>query len=63
MNDLLVKSMQALDHLKHLDEFFNILQKFQMNLNPAKCPFVILSGKFLRHVVTWSGIEANSKKI
>ena len=59
VNDLLVKGMQENDHLQHLSEAFNILKKFQMKLNPAKCAFEVTLGKFLGHVVTRRGIEVN----
>ena len=33
-----------------------------MKLNPAKCVFGVLSGKFLDFMVSHQGIEANPKK-
>ena len=63
MEDLLVKIKEEVDHTKHLAEAFNILRKFQMKLNPAKCAFGVLSGKFLGHLVSRWGIEANPETI
>ena len=63
MDDLLVKSREESDHLRHLADAFNILRKFRMKLNPAKCAFGVSSGKFLGHLVSRRGIEANSEKI
>ena len=63
VHDFLVKSIQETYHLQHLLEAFGILKKFQMKLNPAKCAFGVASGKFLGHMVTRYGIEANPKKI
>ena len=34
-----------------------------MKLNPAKCTFGVSSGKFLGHLISRWGIEANPKKI
>jgi len=34
-----------------------------MKLNPSKCAFGVLSGKFLRFMVSHRGIEANPDKI
>ena len=34
-----------------------------MKLNPTKCVFVVLSGKFLVFIVSQQGIEANPDKI
>ena len=63
MDDLLVKSKEETDHLRHLSESFAILRKFWMKLNPAKCAFGVSSGKFLGHLVSRKGIEANPEKI
>ena len=63
VDDLLVKSMEEVDHIKHLVEAFNILRKFQMKLNPTKYAFGVSSGKFLGHLVSWRRIEANPEKI
>lgn len=63
VDDMLVKSMVADDHIKHLEEMFNILRKFRMKLNPQKCVFGVESGKFLGFMVNHRGIEANPTKI
>ena len=36
VDDMLVKSLQADLHVKHLEETFQILRKYQMKLNPNK---------------------------
>ena len=63
VDDLLVKSREEIDHLRHLSDAFAVLRKFQMKLNPAKCVFGVSSGKFLGHLVSRRGIEANPEKI
>ena len=63
VDDLLVKSKEESDHLTHLAEAFHILRRYQMKLNPAKCAFGVSSGKFLGHVISRRGIEANPEKI
>ena len=63
MDDILVKSKDEVNHLDDLKETFNILRKYNMNLNPAKCVFVITSGKFLGFMVSQWGIEANPDKV
>ncbi|XP_074323995.1 uncharacterized protein LOC141660915 [Apium graveolens] len=62
MDDMLVKSKEANDHVKHLMEMFNILRSFR-RLNPQKCVFGVESGKFLGFIVNHRGIEANPAKI
>ena len=63
MDDMLVKSKIARDHIEHLNHMFNILQKYQMKLNPLKCAFGVGSGKFLSFMVNQRRIEANPEKI
>ena len=47
IDDLLVKSLKATDHIAHLKEAFNVLRKYRMMLKPSKCIFGVSSGKFL----------------
>ena len=63
IDDLLVKSKEDTNHLTHLAKAFYILKRFQMKLNPAKCAFGVSSGKFLGHLISQQGIEANPEKI
>lgn len=63
IDDMLVKSLEAEDHISHLQHAFSTLRKFNMKLNPAKCSFGVSSGKFLGYIVTHRGIEANPDQI
>ena len=63
MNNMLVKSKTIGDHIEHLNQMFNILQKYQMKLNPLKCAFGVGSGKFLGFLVNLCEIETNLEKI
>ncbi|XP_013632991.1 PREDICTED: uncharacterized protein LOC106338596 [Brassica oleracea var. oleracea] len=45
IDDMLVKSLHATDHLRHLQECFETLNKYGMKLNPAKCTFGVSSGE------------------
>ena len=63
IDDMLVKSLHAADHLRHLQDCFETLNKYGMKLNPAKCTFGVSSGEFLGYIVTQRGIEANPKQI
>ena len=45
VDDMLVKSKIVGDHIANLNQMFNILQKYQMKLNPLKCAFRIGSGR------------------
>lgn len=59
IDDMLVKSLEAVDHITHLQHAFSTLRKYNMKLNPAKCSFGVSSGKFLGYIVTHRGIKAN----
>ncbi|GLU18539.1 hypothetical protein SLE2022_348350 [Rubroshorea leprosula] len=63
VDDIVVKSLKAENHLTDLEETFNNLRKNRMRLNPAKCIFGVESGKFLGFMVSKRGIEVNTEKI
>ncbi|KAL0355804.1 UNVERIFIED_CONTAM: Transposon Ty3-G Gag-Pol polyprotein [Sesamum radiatum] len=63
VDDMLVKSKKAEEHLKDLEETFSVLRKYRLKLNPAKCAFGVQDGRFLGFIVTQRGIEANPLKI
>ncbi|XP_056854988.1 uncharacterized protein LOC130509719 [Raphanus sativus] len=63
IDDMLVKSSAGEDHISHLRECFDILNKYDMKLNPTKCTFGVPSGEFLGYLVTERGIEANPQQI
>ncbi|GKV39926.1 hypothetical protein SLEP1_g47620 [Rubroshorea leprosula] len=47
VDDMIVTSVPAEDHIDDLDETFQNLRRAQMKLNPLKCTFAVESGKFL----------------
>ena len=63
IDDMLVKSTTAELLIAHLAKAFQILKKYNMKLNPAKCAFRVSAGKFLGFIVNNRGIEANPDKI
>ncbi|KAL0707426.1 hypothetical protein Bca4012_073852 [Brassica carinata] len=63
IDDMLVKSLEAEDHISHLQHAFSTLRKYNMKLNPAKCSFGVSFGKFQGYIVTHRGIEANPEQI
>ena len=52
VDDMLVKSKEELAHLDNLQEMFATLRQYQMKLNPSKCAFRVVSGKFLGFMVS-----------
>ncbi|KAK0572860.1 hypothetical protein LWI29_038236 [Acer saccharum] len=63
IDDMLVKSLVAQQHIDHLRQSFNVLDQYGMKLNPTKCSFGVSSGKFLGYLVTQRGVEANLDQI
>jgi hypothetical protein len=63
IDDMVIKSIFAEDHLCDMRAVFNILRRHRLKLNASKCAFGVGSGKFLRFMVTQRGIEANSDQI
>ncbi|XP_058208193.1 uncharacterized protein LOC131321207 [Rhododendron vialii] len=63
IDDMVVKSLKAENHLSHLAEVFAILKKYKLRLNADKCAFGVSSGKFLGYLVTRRGIEADPNQI
>ena len=60
---MLVKSIREDDHLDDLKENFDTLHSYNMKLNPNKCAFGVMVGKFLGFMVSQRGIEVNLDKI
>ncbi len=52
IDDIVVKSVLARDHLNDLRAVFNILRQHCFKLNASKCAFGVGSGKFLGFMVT-----------
>ncbi|GKU96922.1 hypothetical protein SLEP1_g10102 [Rubroshorea leprosula] len=63
VDDMIVTSARAEDHIDDLSETFQNLRRAQMKLNPLKCTFAVELGKFLRYVVSKKGIEVNPEKV
>ena len=52
VDDMLVKSKEELAHLDDLRETFAMLKQYQIKLNPGKCVFGVVLGKFLGFMVS-----------
>lgn len=51
------------EHVKDLESTFEVLRKYKLRLDAAKCSFGVGSGKFLGYMVTHRGIEVNPDQI
>ena len=63
IDDMVVKSSESKTHLDDLKRTFDVLRKYQLKLNTAKCVFGVSSGKFLGHLVARRGIEVDPDQI
>ncbi|KAK4397993.1 hypothetical protein Sango_1274800 [Sesamum angolense] len=63
IDDMLVKSKEAKDHITDPEETFSVLRNYRLKLNPKKYAFGVQRGRFLGFMVTHRGIEANPLKI
>ncbi|BHF80454.1 hypothetical protein SprV_0702358200 [Sparganum proliferum] len=63
IDDLLVASSTAEEHMEHLAAVFDRLQQFGVVLNPSKCVFGMPSLEFLGHLVDSNGIHPLSSKV
>ncbi|BHF80204.1 hypothetical protein SprV_0702332800 [Sparganum proliferum] len=63
IDDLLVASATAEEHMAHLPTVFDRLQQFGVVLNPSKCVFGVPFLEFLGHLVDANGIHPLSSKV
>ena len=63
VDDMLVKSLTIEQHIDDLASKFASLSLNNMRLNLKKCTFGVKARKFLCHMVSHIGIEANLEKI
>ena len=63
MDNILVKSTQEGNHLSDLQKNFDTLRSYNIKLNPNKCAFRVIAGKFLGFMVSKRGIEVNQEQI
>ena len=52
VDDMIVKSRQASNHVSDLQKIFNHLRKKSVYLNPSKCSFGLEGGRFLGFLLT-----------
>ena len=52
VDDMVVKSKVVFEHVGDLGVIFNILRKYNLQLNTSKCSFGVGSDKFLDYMVT-----------
>ncbi|XP_058189588.1 uncharacterized protein LOC131307197 [Rhododendron vialii] len=63
IDDLVCRSTFARDHLRDLGEVFAVLKRRKLRLDAEKCAFGVSSGKFLGHIMSRRGIQADPTQI
>jgi hypothetical protein len=63
VDDVVINSLENQGLISDLEETFDYLRKFKMNLNPDKCTFSVPSAKLLRYMVSYHGIDPNPEKL
>ena len=62
IDDIVVKSKRASEHVDHLKKIFERIRHHQLKLNPLKCAFRVRAGNFLGFLVHQKGIEVDQNK-
>jgi len=60
---MLVKSLDHTNHVKHFEEAFVFLRKFNVKLNHEKCTFGVASNKFFGYQSLSGELKQNSDQI
>ena len=63
IDDMVVKSKVASEHVGDLRSIFEILREHKLRLNASKCSFGVGSRKFFGYMVTHRGIEVNPDQV
>lgn len=63
IDDILIASKNADEHLNHLRILFERLLEFGLTIKPAKCVFGVESLEFLSHIVSAKGILPTPERI
>ena len=63
INDMVVNSKVASEHVRDLGDIFEILKRHKLRLNTSKCSFGVRLGKFLGYMVTHREVEVSPDQI
>ena len=62
IDDIVVKSNKAIEHVNHLRKSFEMMRLHQLKLHPLKCDFGVKVGNFLGFLVHQRGMEVDQNK-
>jgi hypothetical protein len=63
IDDVVVKSVGFKEHMTNLKLSLERMKKYGLRMNPLKCAFGLISGRFLGFIVHEHGIQIDPKKI
>ena len=63
MDDIIVYSRWAKDHIRHLERVFIKCRRYGISLNPKKSNFALEEGKLLGHIISKEGIRIDPDKV
>jgi hypothetical protein len=63
IDDVVVKSIGFEEHMTDLKLSLERMKKYGLQMNPLKCTFGVMSGRFLGFIVHEHGIQIDPKKI
>ncbi len=63
LDDIVIFSRSASEHLEHLTEIFARLRKFGLKMKPSKCKFMEREIKYLGYVVGAEGVKVDKDKV
>ena len=59
IDDMAVKSKVVSEHVRDLENIFEVLRRHKLRLNTSKCSFGVGSNKFLGYMIIHRGIEVS----
>lgn len=63
LDDIIVYSKTEDEHLQHLQQVFEVIQRHELYIQPEKCAFFTERIDFLGHFISAEGIEMDPKKV
>ncbi|MCG8048820.1 MAG: DDE-type integrase/transposase/recombinase, partial [Candidatus Thiodiazotropha taylori] len=63
LDDLIIFSKTLEEHLERLDKVLQRLKDCNLKLNPKKCKFLQTRVKYIGHIVSENGVEADPEKL
>jgi len=63
LNDILIFSVEKIDHINHVKQILERLRKFKLYASLKKCEFFITKVNFLKFVIFIKNISMNSSRI